>query len=143
MTMPLNTRDTAPLMRLKIFVPGRVVLDLPEVSSLTVTTPRGVFGLRPRRLDCVMPLVPGLATYDTPREGRIMLALDEGLLVKTGLETVITVRHVITGGAPGHLKQSFEAELREAGEREREIRVALARLESSFVRRLSELGRPR
>ena len=128
-------------LHLRIVVPGRIFLDQPGVLSLTVATTRGIFGIRPRRLDCVMSLTPGLATYETIDSKRVTIAIDEGILVKTGGEITLSVRHVVTGTIPGDLKQTFEAELKAASEREKDVRLALARLESAFIRRLSETGR--
>jgi F-type H+-transporting ATPase subunit epsilon len=38
----------------------------------------------PHRLDCVAALAPGILIYETEAEGEVYLAVDEGVLVKTG-----------------------------------------------------------
>lgn len=128
-------------MRLELVIPGRVVLDLPAITTLVVPTSQGSHGIRPRRLDCVMAIVPGLASYELPDGKRVVFAVDEGILVKAGQQVTCTVRHAVLAGETADLKRTFEAELQAASKREREVRHALARLESSFIRRLSETGR--
>ena len=64
---------------------------------IVVETHEGSFGLLPYRLDCVAALVPGILVYETEAEGEVYLAVDEGLLVKTGLEVLVSVRNAIGG----------------------------------------------
>ena len=73
-----------PLMHLKILLPTHVFADKPDVSRIVAETPHGSFGLLPHRLDCVAALAPGILIYETPGDGEVFLAVDEGVLVKTG-----------------------------------------------------------
>jgi len=47
---------------------------------------RASFGLLPRRLDCVAALAPGILIYEDEAEGEVYVAVDDGVLVKTGLD---------------------------------------------------------
>lgn len=87
-------------MNLKILLPFRVFEVKAEVSLIVVETPAGAFGLWPRRLDCVASLVPGILTYETEADGEVYLAVDEGVLVKTGPDVLVSVRRAM--GGTGH-----------------------------------------
>ena len=71
-------------MKLEVLLPWRVFLESIEVSRIVAETGAGSFGLWPHRLDCVAALVPGILTYETESGREIFLAVDEGMLIKTG-----------------------------------------------------------
>ena len=80
-------------MHLKVLLPFEVFVDEAEVSRIVAETPAGSLGLLPHRLDCVAALAPGILVYQTAAEGRgLCLAVDEGVLVKTGADVCISVR---------------------------------------------------
>lgn len=123
-------------MHLKILLPFRVFADLNGVKRIVAETPQGAYGLLPARLDCVAALIPGIFTYATEEEGEVHLALDEGVLVKTGPEVLVSVRNAIGGVDLGQLHEAVEKEFLQLDEQERAVRNVLAKLESGFVRRL-------
>ena len=71
-------------MNLKILLPFQVFAEKTGVSRIVAETREGSFGLLPHRLDCVAALAPGILTYETDAEGEVYVAVDEGVLVKTG-----------------------------------------------------------
>jgi F-type H+-transporting ATPase subunit epsilon len=104
-------------------------------------TPAGSFGLLPHRLDCATVLSPGLLSYSTATAGEVHLALDAGVLVKTGAEVLVCVRHAIAGADLGHLHQAVEQEFLNLSEQEKSTRTTLAQLESGLIRGFVELQR--
>ena len=96
----------------------------------------------PHRLDCVAALTPGILIYQTETDGEvddeIYVAVDEGVLVKTGLEVLVSVRNAIVGTDLGQLREEVEREFRTVDEREQSVRSVMAKLESGFIRRLAE-----
>ena len=130
-----------PLMRLRILLPFRVFFEAEDVSRIVAETPSGFFGIWPRRLDCVATLVSGVFSYESRKDGECFLAIDEGLLVKVGGEVTVAVRNAIRGARLGELRQTVEREFSKLDEREKAARLALAKLESTFVRRFLELRR--
>jgi F-type H+-transporting ATPase subunit epsilon len=54
-------------MTLKILLPERVVLD-ETVDKVVAESPQGSFGLLPRHVDFVAPIVPGLLSYTQDEE---------------------------------------------------------------------------
>ena len=71
-------------MQLKIFLPSRLFIEKNGVTRIVAESPEGWFGLLPRRLDCVAALTPGILIYETGMDGEAAVAIDAGVLVKTG-----------------------------------------------------------
>jgi F-type H+-transporting ATPase subunit epsilon len=128
-------------IRLEILLPFRVYAKKAGVVKIIAETRNGSYGFLPNRLDCITPLVPGILTYETPEEGETCIAVDQGILVKTGPKVVVSVRHALGGFDLGQLRSAVEKEFLNLDDRERSVRGALAKLESSFVRRYMELQR--
>jgi len=126
-------------VRLRVVEPDRAVVDA-EVESVIAEGIGGSFGLMPRHIDLVAPLVPGLLTYRVNGEEHF-LGVDEGVLVKRGEDVMISSRNVIEGADLGAVRQSVIEDLRQLDEEEVEARAALARMEADFVRRFLELER--
>jgi F-type H+-transporting ATPase subunit epsilon len=128
-------------MQLKILLPFKVFATLEGVTRIVATSHAGSFGLLPHRLDCVTALAPGLLSYSTAARAEVHLAIDEGVLVKTGADVLVCVRHAIGGSDLGALRTAVEQEFLNLNERERSVRSTLAQLESGFIRRFVELQR--
>jgi F-type H+-transporting ATPase subunit epsilon len=128
-------------MQLRILLPFGVFASVADVTRIVVMTPKGSFGLLPHRLDCATVLSPGLLSYSTATAGEVHIAIDAGVLVKTGAEVLICVRHAIAGADLGHLRQAVEQEFLNLSEQEKSIRTTLAQLESGLIRGFVELQR--
>ena len=126
------------LMTLKVLLPFRIFAETAGVSRVVAETRGGSFGILPHRLDCVAALAPGILTYETEADGKVYVAVDEGLLVKTGLEILVSVRNAIGGTDLGRLREAVEREFLTLGDDERSVRSAMARMESGFIRRFAE-----
>ncbi len=128
-------------MKLKILLPYQVYAEVDDVSRIVVETPQGSFGLLPRRLDCVAALEPGILTYETKGQGEVYVAVDEGILVKAGVDVLVSVRNAIGGTDLGTLRDAVARDFVNLDENERQVRAVLARLESGFVRHFTEYHR--
>ena len=126
------------LMTLKILLPFRIFAGQTAVRRVVAETRQGAFGLLPHRLDCVAALEPGILIYDTDAEGEIYMALDEGVLVKSGPDVVVSVRNAIAGTDLRQLREAVEREFLTLDEHEKSLRSVMAKLESSFVRRFAD-----
>jgi len=126
------------LMNLKVLLPFRIFAEKTAISRIVAETREGSFGLLPHRLDCIAALVPGILIYEDEIEGEVYVAVDEGVLVKTGLDVVVSVRNAIGGTDLGELRDSVEREFLNLNEREQSIRSVMAKMEIGFVRRLAE-----
>ena len=126
-----------PLMTLKILLPFRIFATKTGVTRVVVETRTGSFGLLPHRLDCVAALAPGILTYETEAEGEVYLAVDDGVLVKTGANVIVSVRRALAGKDLSQLRDSVEKEFMKLDERERSVRSVMAKLEAGFLHRFA------
>jgi len=126
------------LMHLKVLLPFQVFADNNGVSRIVAETREGSFGLLPHRLDCVAALVPGILIYEDEAENEVYVAVDEGVLVKAGLEVLVSVRNAIGGTDLDQLREAVDREFLNLNQREQTVRSVMAKLESGFIRRLAE-----
>ncbi len=130
---------TAALMHFRVLLPFQVFADKTDVSRIVAETGEGSFGLLPHRLDCVAALTPGILTYETAA-GEVFVAIDEGVLVKTGASVLVSVRRALSGTDLSHLRDAVKREFLTLNEREQDMRSAMTKLEVGFVRRLASLS---
>ncbi len=128
------------LMHLKVLLPFQVFADEEGVKRLVAESPEGSFGLLPNRLDCVSALAPGIVTYQKEGGGEIYVAVDEGVLVKSGADVLVSVRNAIGGTNLGELRDAVNEKFRTIDEMEDTVRLAMAKLESGLLRRLTTLN---
>jgi F-type H+-transporting ATPase subunit epsilon len=128
-------------MHLKVLLPFGVFADKSGVARIVVQTRTGSFGLLPRRLDCVAALVPGILVYQCEAQPEVYVAVDEGVLVKSGPEVLISVRRAVAGSDLGQLRTAVAREFLELDAEERSLRSSLIKIESNLVSRLAALHR--
>jgi F-type H+-transporting ATPase subunit epsilon len=124
-------------MNLKVLLPFQIFADKTGVSRIVAETHDGSFGLLPHRLDCVAALEPGILTYETEADGEVFLAVDEGVLVKTGPDVLVSVRRALEGKDLGQLRDLVKQEFLILDEHEQSVRTVMAKLESGFLRRFA------
>ena len=130
-------RSANSLMTLKVLLPFQVFVEKTGVSRIVAETHDGSLGLLPHRLDCVAALAPGILTYETAGAIEAYLAVDEGILVKTGAAVLVSVRAALGGTDLAQLRSAVEQSFLTLNEREQSVRSITARLESGFLRRLA------
>lgn len=123
-------------MNLKILLPSTVFAQASGVLRIVAESLGGSFGLLPRRRDCVASLVPGILIYETPTDGEVFVAVDGGVLVKTGPDVLVSVRRAMTGANLGQLRQAVEQEFLALDAQEQAVRSVMDKLETGFLRRL-------
>ncbi len=126
-------------MNLKVLLPFQIFAEKSGVSRIVAETPDGSFGLLPHRLDCVAALSPGILTYESEVDGEVFIAVDEGVLVKTGPDVLVSVRRAISGTDLAGLRDSVEREFLTIDETEADVRSVMAKLETGFLRRFVNL----
>jgi F-type H+-transporting ATPase subunit epsilon len=124
---------TPSLMNIKILLPFQIFAVKTGVSRIVAVTHEGSFGLLPQRLDCIAALCPGILTYESEGEGEVYVAVDEGVLIKTGTEVLVSVRNAISGTDLGKLSEAVKKEFLNLNEQEQSVRSVLVKLESAFV----------
>lgn len=130
-------------MNLKVLLPFEVFADKTGVLRIVAETHEGSFGLLPRRLDCVAAIVPGILVFETEADGETCIAVDEGVLVKSGVDVLVSVRNAVGGTDLGKLREAVEQQFLNLDEQEKSVRSILAKLESGLVRRLAEFHHDR
>ncbi len=126
-------------MQLKILLPFRIFLDKREVSRIVAERQDGSFGLLPRRLDCVAALSPGILIYETPEEGEVFVALDQGVLIKAGAQVLVSVRRALSGTDLDQLRAAVQNEFLSLDEQAKDVRALMEKMESRFVSRFARL----
>jgi F-type H+-transporting ATPase subunit epsilon len=124
-------------MNLKVLLPFGVFAETTGVSRIVAETREGSFGLLPHRRDCIAALSPGILIYETEAQGEVYVAVDEGFLVKTGPDVLVSVRRALAGTDLGHLREAVEREFLTLDEREQGVRSVMAKMEAGFLRRLA------
>lgn len=131
-----NQRLNNKKMELKILLPHKVFAEIKNVDNILAETSEGSFGFLPQRLDCVAVLVPGILTYQTDKLH--YLAVDEGLLVKTGEKVMVSVRNAVGGVELGKLADTIKNEFNKADENSEKVQHMVSKLESGFLSRLKK-----
>ena len=126
-------------MNLKVLLPFQVYAEQTGVTRIVAETRDGSFGLLPHRLDCVAALVPGILIYQAESGSEVLVAVDEGVLVKTGADVLVSVRRAIGGTDLGQLHAAVEKEFLTLDENEQSVRSAVTKLETGFLRRFATL----
>jgi len=122
-------------MQLEILLPFRVFASETDVVRIVAQTLQGSLGLLPHRLDCIAALTPGILIYETAGAGEVCVAVDQGVLVKTGPRVLVSVRRAIQGSDLHQLRQAVENEFLAIDEQEQMVRSAMDRLETGLMRR--------
>ncbi|MBB1409321.1 F0F1 ATP synthase subunit epsilon [Pseudoalteromonas sp. SG44-17] len=120
-------------MHLKLLLPSQVFIDKTDISNIIVETSSGSYGLLPHRLDCVAVLTPGILTFSTIAEGEIFVAVDEGVLVKTGPDVLVSVRNALVDSDLTKLRAAVEQDFLAINEQALQVRAVMAKLESGFL----------
>ena len=125
-------------MNLKVLLPFKIFAEKTGVLRIVAETREGSFGLLPHRLDCVAALTPGILIYETESDGEVFVALDEGVLIKTGADVLVSARNAIAGTDLGQLREAVQQEFLKLDDRAQNVRSVMAKVESSLIRRLVE-----
>jgi len=126
-----------PLMHIKILLPFEIFAEKAGISRIVAQTREGSFGLLPHRLDCVAALAPGVLIYQTESGPEVFVAVDEGVMVKTGLDVLVSVRRAIGGTDLAQLREAVQKQFLTLDEQERSVRSVTAKLEIGLLRRMA------
>ena len=125
-------------MRLKLLLPFEIFAEKTDVLRVVAETREGSVGILPHRLDCVAALAPGILTYETQADGVVDVAVDEGVLVKAGMDVTVSVRRAVSGTDLSKLHDAIKLEFLKLDESDRTLRDTLAKMEGGLVGRFAE-----
>jgi len=128
-------------MKLEIYLPARKVLEK-DVFSISFEGLEGSVTVKPRHIDYVSVLVPGILSYKSGQDKQeVFYAVDEGLVVKQGSRVMVSTRDALSGPELQQLEETVKEEYKTYTEKEKEFHDALNRLEADFLRRLVRWGK--
>ena len=128
-------------MQLKVLLPFGIFADQVGVARVVAQMREGSFELLPHRLDCVAALVPGILVYQCEAQPEVYVAVDEGVLVKSGPQVLVSVRRAFGGTGLAQLRESMAREFLQLDAQQASLRSSLVSIESGFISRLAALHR--
>ena len=124
------------LIQLKILLPYATFAEQNDVIRIVAETNQGFFGILPNRLDCAAALTSGIFCYQCKNQQPVYIAVDQGVLVKTGFNVMVSVRRAI-GQAPLHqLHELVKQEFQVLDKQEQRMHSTQVKLEAGFLRKL-------
>lgn len=127
-------------MNLLLSVPTGVLVDEPVVKVIAEAD-FGSFALLPEHADIAALLVPGLLAYHLEDGREIFVAVDHGLLVKTGVHVRAACQRAVVAGDLGTAEETVRERFKVRTDTEKRARRALIQLESEILKRVVELRR--
>ncbi|MFT6927005.1 MAG: F-type H+-transporting ATPase subunit epsilon [Psychromonas sp.] len=124
-------------MQLKILLPYTTFVDKTDVVRIVAETNQGSFGLLPNRLDCSAALTAGIFCYQCKNGEEVFIAVDQGVLVKTGFDVMVSVRRAIGHADLDQLHALVKKEFLVVDEYEKHMHATMVKLETGFLRQLS------
>lgn len=112
-----------------------------DIAHMSIDTPTGSVGFLPRRLDCVCPVIPGILAYRRHAQTEDeYIAVDTGILIKTGNKVSVSVHHAIASNNLAELEEVIHAEFEHLDEQEKLVRSISAGIETKLIRRFVEFS---
>lgn len=127
------------LMTLNISLPSGIFLEEKNISQIVAESDVGSFGILPQRLDCLASLVPGILIYRNKSHDEKFIAVDKGVLIKSGLNVHISVRSAVAGTGLKKLHEEVIQDFMNYSSQDKSVRKIMAKMESSFIQRLSKM----
>ncbi|WP_372882120.1 F0F1 ATP synthase subunit epsilon [Psychromonas sp.] len=124
-------------MRLKILLPYTTFMDKSNVLRIVAETNQGAFGILPNRLDCSAALTAGIFCYQCLNGEEVFIAVDQGVLVKTGFDVLVSVRRAIGHADLSELHALVKKEFLLIDEYEKHVHAMMMKLETGFLHQLS------
>ena len=97
-------------MTLKVFCLSRFSLSAPTCLASLLRREMGRLGSSRTGSIAWRALTPGILIYERDADGEDHVAVDQGVIVKTGLNVLVSVRRAFLGKDLGQLRQSVEHE---------------------------------
>ncbi|MDX1585888.1 MAG: hypothetical protein R3222_04055 [Balneolaceae bacterium] len=128
-------------MHLKILTPEQIIADT-WVDKIVAEAHNGFFCLKPRHIDFTSALRAGIFYYY--REGEEFLtAIDNGILVKCGVEVLVSAHNAVAGKNLSELDKLVKQKFLKEEETEEASVLALRNLEAELVQHFVDLEKNR
>ena len=120
-------------LHLHVLLPTQELLNLP-VQKIIADAINGSFCLKPRHIDFVSALAPGVLSYWDLQGKEHFAGIDQGILVKCGQDVFVSTINGVLSETLEDLRTQMETRFMTLDEQEKRARAALARLEASTLR---------
>ena len=127
------------LIKLKILLPTEIALAADDISSLVIETSMGSMGIQPHRRDCVAIITPGILALKNSGGEETFVAIDDGVLTKTGLDVTILVHNAISGKDLSTLQDDVERNFMHQDEEETNFNQLMGKIENSLLSHLHRM----
>lgn len=94
------------ILNLRIYTPEKLVLE-EEILKITVNGEEGSFTILPRHIDYISSFNDCIIYYTDKNEKVKFIAVNQGILTKTGRNIEISTFHIITGNSLQELKNNM------------------------------------
>lgn len=128
---------TSNLMSLKVLLPFGVFVAETGVANIIVDTSAGSMGILPGRMDCVAALGPGILVYTGEQGHAAYIAVDGGILIKSGHEVHVSVRNAVRGLDLTDLRETVATEFMVLDTGEQQLRYVMSKMENTFLQRIA------
>ena len=125
-------------MQLKILLPYATFAEKNDVLRIVAETNQGSFGILPNRLDCSAVLTSGIFCYQCKDAQEVFIAVDQGVLVKTGFNIMVSVRRAVGQASLDQLHAVVKQEFQVLDEQEQRMQEIKMKLEAGFLRQLTD-----
>jgi F-type H+-transporting ATPase subunit epsilon len=128
-------------MTLKVLIPFGVFVQINDVAKIILNTREGgSVCLLPHRLDCVATLSPGLMAYEAEGKSTNYLAIDQGVMVKTGTDVLVSSRNAFRGDDLAKLHELVQKQFLDLSADEQKSRLTSKKFEGALLSRLVEFS---
>lgn len=126
-------------IHLKIIKPENILVD-EEVDKVIAEGLDGSFCLKPRHIDFVSALKPGILIYESGEEEHYM-AIDEGILVKCGCDVMVSVLNGITASNLAELDKTVRDVFYKSEELNKATEFAMKSMEAELLLHFFEINK--
>lgn len=126
-------------IQLKIIKPEKILID-EEVDKVIAEGLDGSFCLKPRHIDFVSVLKPGILLYESEGEEYYM-AIDEGILVKYGYDVRVSVLNGIVANNLSELDKTVRDVFYKSEELNKATEFAMKSMEAEMLLHFFEINK--
>jgi F-type H+-transporting ATPase subunit epsilon len=128
------------ILQLKVMEPEKILLDT-AVLKIIAEGLNGSFCLKPKHVDFVSALKPGILEYTTDDGSEQFIALDEGILVKCGQEVLVSVLNAIPGNDLSGLEDTVREQFQKSEAISKATDIALKGMEADLLLHFVEMDK--
>ena len=128
------------ILRLKVMEPEKILVET-SVTKVIAEGLNGSFCIKPKHIDFVSALKPGILEYTVDDESEQFIALDEGILVKCGQEILVSVLNGIPGTDLSRLEETVREQFQKTEAINKATDIALKGMEADLLMHFVEMDK--